>query len=85
MAFEKKRLVRESAHEIGGVPAEFSYIVEEATDITGADFFKDSGLKGGDKVTKVVLTIAAGKVTGRADTAYFIAEADNGVLTATAL
>lgn len=85
MAFKKENLVALTSEMTSGYK-EFKYYVPSGDTITTKNYFPKSELAQGDKVIAVVVTKHTdGYVTGRSETAYFIAGDGNGDLTATAL
>ena len=89
MAFDKSELVRVDSN-LGanrntycGNCAIWNYILTAAEDITSAGYIPTTaGVKGGDKVIKIVLTVAStGNVTARSDTEYYAKTGTDGTIT----
>lgn len=80
MTYDRKNLV----HTAGGLsplPQNFEY--HSAESITPAGYFpKNEGIRAGDKVTKVNVTVVDGLVTARVDKPCYIKADIDGELTA---
>lgn len=82
MAFDIKKLTRTSSDIVEGAIKRYDYLSSDT--ITGAGYFPaDCGLKAGDIVTKVSITLSSGVITAETETPYYMV-LSSGVLTATA-
>ena len=81
MAYDPKKLVGTSAHIVPEAPVHYDYNLKAAEDITTAGYFPaESGIKGGDIITKNLFTVSGSAITGLTRTVY-VAKVSAGVIT----
>ena len=84
MAFDITKLSCITGQTESNNPKSYNYFSSD--DITAANYFtKESGLKNGDKITKVVIAPATGPVTGRTETDYVVSVSAAGVYSVVAM
>lgn len=84
MAYDNTKLSCVTGQTESNNPKTYNYFSSD--DVTAANYFpKESGLKNGDKLTKVVVTLSgAGVATARTETDYVVADTA-GVLSVVAM
>ena len=88
MSFKRSNIINISG-DVSNLPRTFQYVLDEDTasdTVTTKSYFpKDDVFKPGDRIDVVAITKSSGLVTDRTDTAYVLADDENGELTATAM